>query len=136
MGTPAQSVLDEGMAGRQSGGMRGMVRPIVAAAQIGVLVAGCSSTGPVAECDSPRPSGTLAISCQDAVTLARSQLSASHATITRVQFLYGDFRPISPQVNWPGVRAYVVFTFADGSRDAVPVTLTQGALTAESPQPY
>jgi hypothetical protein len=116
--------------------MRGLARPIVAVALTCALVAGCGTAGPEPECDAGRPSGSASISCQDAVSLARARLPGSHAMITRVQFLYGDFRPILPQVNWPGVRAYVVFTFAGGSRQAVPVTLTGGTLTAGSPQPY
>ncbi len=116
--------------------MRGIWRSVIAATLAGALLAGCSTPGPTAECDPGRPSGSPTISCHEAVSLARTQLPGSHAEIARIQFLYGDFRPISPQVNWPGVRAYVVFTFADGFRVAVPVSLFQGKLTAQSPQPY
>ncbi len=115
---------------------RGLEKQIVSTLLTGVLLTACATASPTPECGTDRPSGSATISCEQAVAVARARLPASHAEVTRIQFLHGDFRPILPQLGWTGVRAYVVFTFASHSRQAVALTLFEGQLSAETPQPY
>jgi hypothetical protein len=114
--------------------MRGLGKVAVAVALAAALLTACGSRGPTPECDQNRPYGSATISCQDAVSLARAQLPANHPDITRIQFLYGSYRPLLPQVGAMG--AYVVFTFSDTSRQAVQLWLSQGKVAAESPSAY
>ena len=114
--------------------MRGFGKAAAATALAVALLTGCSSSGPTPECDKSGLYGSATISCQDAVSLARAQLPATHQDITRIQFLYGSYRPLLPQAG--AIGAYVVFTFSDMSRQAVQLWLSQGKLAAESPGTY
>jgi len=100
------------------------------------LLTACASAAPTPECDPGHSNGSATIGCGQAVSAARAKLPSTHPDIARIQFLFGDFRPILPQLGWPGTRAYVVFTFADHSRQAVALSLFQGKLIALPPQPY
>lgn len=106
-----------------------------AATLAAALLAGCGLTGPVPECDQGNHDGSVTISCQDAVSVARDQLPTGHPDVTRIQFLYGSYRPLLPQLGG-AVPAYVVFTFSDTTRLAVQLWLSQGELAAESPEAY
>ena len=111
--------------------MRGFGKAAVATTLAAALLTACGSSRPAPECDQSGPYGSATISCQDAVSLARAQLPTNHLDIDRIQFLYGGYQPVHRQVGWMG--GYVVFTFADSSRQAVQLDLFQGKLTAESP---
>ncbi len=114
--------------------MRGLRKAAVAATLAATLLTASGSSGPTPECDQGRPYGSATISCQDAVSLARAHLPASHPQVTRIQFLYGSYRPLLPQLGAMG--AYIVFSFSGNSRQAVQLWLSQGNLAAESPGAY
>lgn len=68
-------------------------------------------------------------------------LPVSHPPITRIQFLYGVTNPGKGRLLLPAnqqiVYAYVVFTWADGSRrQQVDLTKLDGKLNVEGPAPY
>lgn len=107
----------------------------------GLLLPACTFAVLQPECE-PKPAiMATAISCDQAVTFARSQLPSDHPHVTRIQSLYGEFRPIIgmavSNTVVPPTRAYVVFTYAGGSRVAVPLIAWKGHLqTNGDPQPY
>jgi len=81
----------------------------------------------------------MALSCDRAVQAAWDALRGDHLAITRVQFLYGSVRPLTGlrlDGRPPGSDGYVVFTYADGSRQSVDVALADGSLEVGSPVPY
>lgn len=81
----------------------------------------------------------MALSCDRAVQAAWAALPGDHSAITRVQFLYGSVRPLTGlQLDGrpPGSDGYVVFTYADGSRQSVDVVLIDGSLEVGSPVSY
>jgi hypothetical protein len=113
-------------------------RRMLGLALAGSLLASCGLIGPQPECEPASPDASATISCEEAVSLARAQLSPDHPDISRIQFLYGSYQPGSggriPPVG--SASGAVIFTFADASRQAVQVSLFQGELTAASPGPY
>jgi hypothetical protein len=106
-----------------------------------LFLAACGPNLPAAECDPASQHPDSLLHCDTAVSKALRVLPSDHQTITRVQFLYGSARPYDCGVGLsrtprPSGCAYVVFTFADKSRQYVNVMGTDEAMTLASPAPY
>jgi hypothetical protein len=52
------------------------------------------------------------------------------------QFFYGDTGDVQHPTDWRGTSGYVVFTYADGTRQMVPITLFNGQMTPGAPRGY
>jgi len=117
-------------------GTRVRARGIIGLALAGTLVlGGCGVVSP-AECQ-PAPSGiTEEIDCREAVALAEAQLPSDHPEIVQRQFFYGDTGDVQHPTDWRGTSGYVVFTYADGTRQMVPITLFNGQMTPGAPRRY
>lgn len=101
-----------------------LVLVVVAVVAIGVATA----PHPLpAECDQNLPAAHALLPCDTAVRLSVAALAIDHAPVNRVQFGYGSARPweCGLPVAIPRVCSYVVFTFADGSRQYVAVQWQQ-----------
>jgi len=73
----------------------------------------------------------MALTCDRAVRAASDALPGDHLAITRVQFLYGNVRPVTGlrlDGRLPGSDGYVVFTYVDGSGQSVDVVLSDGSI--------
>lgn len=93
------------------------------------LLTACSQL-PTPECDPAESAGSV-LGCREAVRAALAALPAGHATVTRIQFLYGSLGPGAPllQGEQP-THGYVVFTWADGTRrQYVALTAFRGSLS-------
>jgi hypothetical protein len=85
------------------------------AAFVGLAISMSACSGlPDAECPPPQQ---LRFDCREAVAAAVAQLPSGHPNVVRVQVVRGDFRAVLHG----GSDAHVVFTYADGSRVAVPL---------------
>jgi hypothetical protein len=104
-----------------------------------VFLAACGQLAlPRPECD-PKDIATSVLHCDEAVRAALNSLPGSHPAITRIQFLYGGVTPWACGVFSRDNRvcAYVVFTYADGSRrQYVGLTMRNGVLTVGAALPY
>ena len=105
-----------------------------------VVLAGCGSTTPDAECDPGQPEGAARLSCELGVKAALAVLPADRPQITRVQFLFGSATPccnsLYPSVDEPPVKGYVVFTYEGGYREFISVTAYDGRLEVDEPRAY
>jgi hypothetical protein len=80
---------------------------------VAIGMSACSSLSK-AECP---PGQELRFDCGEAVAAAVAQLPSGHPKVVRVQVVRGDFRAVLHG----GSDAHVVFTYAGGSRVAVPL---------------
>jgi hypothetical protein len=103
-----------------------------------VFLWGCSAELPAPECDQTQEQSGLA--CAVAVNAALDAVKDRRAEIERIQFLYGCAGPCGGQLQ-PGnegraLRAYVVFTYRDGSAEFVALTLWDNRLEVAEPAEY
>jgi hypothetical protein len=110
-----------------------------AAAILVLLIAGCALPSPEPECD-PAFEAT-ALSCTTAVRESLNVLPDDHPSVTRVQALVGSVKPWEcggrPLASGESlICGYVVFTFADASREYVRLSLFNGHLAVASPAEY
>jgi hypothetical protein len=112
-----------------------MLRVCVALA---VLLSGCTWGLPAPECD--RTQEQSGIACAVAVEAALDAVRDRQAEIERIQFLYGCAVPCTGRVqqgdNEDALRAYVVFTYRDGSAEFVALTLSDNRLLVADPAEY
>lgn len=89
------------------------------------IASGCL-LGPGAECPSLPAGLDGRLDCPRAVAAAWGKLEDDDRPIRRVQLVPGDFRATT---GWrTGYTAHVVFTFEDGDRLAVPLTVGEGRM--------
>jgi len=129
----SRAALDGANLRAESAAMRRSGGQLIGLALTIALLAGCGS-GPSAECQAPPSGAAETIACDVGVSLARDELAPDHPDVSRIQFLYGTFRPVSVRPGWQ--TAYVVFTYADASRQAIQLRQFNGQLSAEGPRPY
>jgi hypothetical protein len=104
---------------------------------LALLLSGCGQPTPSAECAPQTTASGAALTCERAVREAMKVLPDQRPEITRTQVLVGSATPAACGARLgPYTCEFVVFTFSDGTRQQVQLTLFEDNLTVASPGPY
>lgn len=105
-----------------------------------ILLAGCSLARSAPECDPGTTPQQRGLSCDAAVNAALDRVDDRHTAIERIQFLYGCAKPcgnaLQAGTDGPPPQGYVVFTYTDGEREYVAVTLGDHGVEVADPADY